>query len=577
MEMDHVYIDYLVYYELKNSKYRLNKGFRNFTDIHELDQGVIFFDSNHEFIDPKRFEFENIIPEKVLIPRFLWEEFKDKLKDFRVLDPKNNKLIEYSYFERLEAQLKNNYKIDLSRTEIEMRFPPRENQAPIIEAILNKIKSDDYNIRGILKGLPGIGKTFLSINLTQYFKKSIIMVPKEVLVSQWIKEILAFTMLERENIGIIQGSNPDEIKAIMDDPNIKIIITKPQSILSQIKRIKYYDLIEFYKSIELVIFDEAHNSGANGFSKAISLFKTPNVFGVTATPFRNGLNELLLRGSIGDVFYTADAEVLTPKIQLQRIPKEKITFTESELKALNRVRGDYIQFLTMFNMILTKKDAYFEYLAQWVKYYNHFGHKNIVLFNTIKMINKMDSKLQALYSNLPENLRPKILKLTGNSKKDALDIAKSLNKEIKAELKELKETLDEKVKAKELRRKDANEIYKEERELKKEIMDKNLEDAEILYAKSIKEADIIIGTYGLLREGFDKSELSHVIFGSPVIGITSLIQVIGRVTRLGGPDKLMPIAQFFLLEYFLEQNPHAMMTIVNNCKKEYPEAIIEYI
>jgi len=565
--MKHIFVDYLIYNEIKNHKYGLDKGISNFK-INELDEGVIFFDEDNKYIDPKRFEFENIKVNKVLIPRFIWEEFYDKLNNFRVLDIKNSKNIEFLDFFKEEISLKKQYKKVKLKQEFKMKFGPRENQKDSIKAIFNKLK--DGTIRGILKGLPGIGKTFLSIYLASYFKKTLIVVPKTVLVDQWISEILSFTELKENEIQEIQGSNLKEIEEVLNNPNIKIVISKPQSILSQIKRINTLDLINLYSSIDLAVIDECHNFGALGYSKVCSILKTPNIFGVTATPKRKGLNDFLLKTSIGEVFYEAEAEVLTPKVTIQTIPQEKIPFAEKEIKILNMKRGDYIQFLTFFNMFLANKKEYFDYLAQWVYYQKAFDHKSVVLFNTIKMIKMMEKSL------LQINPKLNVLALTGNSKKDALNIAKDKNKILREELKRLKEELDIKVKNKEIKRKEANEIYKEERLKSKELQELNIESSLLIYKQEIKNADIILGTYGLLREGFDKPELSHVIFGSPVIGLTSLIQVLGRITRLFD-GKPMPLAQFFLHEIFLEQNKHAIKTIINNIKSEYPLAEIEFL
>ena len=69
--MKHVYVDYEIYQELKSDKYKLAKGISQFK-IDDLDQGVMFFDENDNFIDPERLKIENIKISKVLLPRFLF-------------------------------------------------------------------------------------------------------------------------------------------------------------------------------------------------------------------------------------------------------------------------------------------------------------------------------------------------------------------------------------------------------------------------------------------------------------------------------------------------------------------------
>ena len=163
--------------------------------------------------------------------------------------------------------------------------------------------------------------------------------------------------------------------------------------------------------------------------------------------------------------------------------------------------------------------------------------------------------------------------LTGNSKNDALNIAKAQNKKLREELKEYKEELNEKVKNKELKRKEADALYKERRLKFKEIQDLNIEKSIELYHKKIKEAKIIVSNFSFLREGFDKPSLSFVIFGSPIIGKITVIQTLGRITRLY-EDKPTPIALFPITEAFESLNPKVKIIIINNIKSTYPKARI---
>jgi len=567
--MKHIIVPYGIYQELKNSEYKLDKGITEFNIQEQFDEGVIFFDKDKKYINQEKFEFEDIEISEVMLPRFIWQENLDKLNSFRRLCTIDKNLYEFIDFISEDEKLLKEYKSSIDRNYYNMKFQPRENQKVFIDYLINKIK--EGNLRGILKAKPGVGKTFTGITIAQYFKRTLIVVPKSVLVDQWKNEILKFSDLTENDIYILEGSKLDEIEKALTG-QYKIIITKPQSILSQIKRLNIHELINLYSNIDLTILDEVHNYGALGYSKVTSLIKSPNVFGLTATPKRRGLNEFLLKNSVGEVIYEADAEVLTPKIQIKVISQNEIEFNEKEMNILNAKKFDYIQFLTFFNMLLTNKNKYFEYLSDWVNYYNYQKHNNVILFNTIKMIKKMEEALKERHPHLSED----ILVLTGNSKQDAINIAKEENKILKNKLKEFKEELNQKVKNKELKRKEADELYKKERLKIKELEELNKSKALELYHQKIRDAKIIIGTFGLLKEGFDKPELSHVIFGSPIIGKTTIVQTLGRITRLY-EDKNQPIAQFFIHEIFLSQNKNALRIIENNVKGDYKNAEIEYI
>ena len=445
---------------------------------------------------------------------------------------------------------------------------PREYQIPILNE-LNKIYDNQGYIRGILQAQPGTGKTYMSINFGHKFNKIIVLVPKSILADQWKSEFLSFTDLKERDISILEGSNLDTIKETIN--NSKVIITKPQSLLSQLKRISFFELYEIYKAIDLVIVDECHNYGALGYSKTISLFETKNILGLSATPWRKDINEFLLKNSIGDILIEADAQVLTPEIFIQSIPNSYVNFTDKEIFALKQRLSDYPQMLALFNMYLHNKTKYLEFLSQWIKWGWDQKRHQVILFSTNKLANKQAKILIEKYPELTDD----ILVLTGNTKNDAISIAKQENKKLKLELKKYKEELNQKVKQKELRRKDADNFYKKRREEIKILEQANIDKAIELYNKRIKEAKIIISNFNLLREGFDKKDLSFVIFGSPIIGKITVIQSLGRITRLA-ENKPTPIAFFPILEAFEKLNPQVKRIIINNIRNVYEKAKIHF-
>ena len=102
--MKHVYVDCEIYQELKSDKYKLAKGISQFK-IDDLDQGVMFFDENDNFIDPERLKIENIKISKVLLPRFLFLENIDKLESFFILNKDGNKISFIDLFKEEEANI----------------------------------------------------------------------------------------------------------------------------------------------------------------------------------------------------------------------------------------------------------------------------------------------------------------------------------------------------------------------------------------------------------------------------------------------------------------------------------------
>jgi len=103
------------------------------------------------------------------------------------------------------------------------------------------------------------------------------------------------------------------------------------------------DVLAYYKQyppnfFDLVVIDECHRGSANDESSwrdILNHFGSAIHLGLTATPKRRGLNEFLLKNSVGEVIYEADAEVLTPKIQIKVISQNEIEFNEKEMNVLN--------------------------------------------------------------------------------------------------------------------------------------------------------------------------------------------------------------------------------------------------
>jgi superfamily II DNA or RNA helicase len=321
----------------------------------------------------------------------------------------------------------------------------------------------------------------------------------------------------------------------------------------------------------MVIYDECHNSGAaTSYAKTSSLFVTSNVLGLSATPYRQGLNDYLLRTSIGETIFKLEHSNLTPDIEIHNVWTE---FTEAEHKRLVRSVGDYIIFLGVFNSMIKNKDIYFQYLADIVNYNLSQGHNIVVLFPTIFMQEKLLEFIEQRHPAIAD----KCLLLKGKTKQDALDLVKEKRREIMADYKDFKVLMDDKVATKELKRKEAQEIIKEHRRKIDEEIQYLKDNAIDLYKSKIKESQVIISNFNLLSAGFDKSQLSNIIFGgAPRIGKVSVIQSIGRITRKH-EGKNHPLVQYFIPSKFLEFQKSTGVILNKNIRVQYPDAKFKYV
>ena len=548
----------------------ITKGEKDFQAKEIFDLGN-YYNENYEYLDMEKIqEFEDVIPAYVLVPKFFWIENYDKLKDLNAYIQIEEKIKSYEWDYLTNEEIL--FQPELYGTTIVLR-PEQETAFEVIK----DMRFSKSLFRGILQATAGWGKTLFTVNFIQKlrFQKPLIIVPKDILAHQFKDSFLEHSGLKPEDIFMLEGSDEDKIEENLK--NCKVIIAKVQSLLSQIKRNKYETLNRIYQDVDLVIYDEVHSSGAKGYGKVSSIFKTSNVLGLTATPYRRGFNDFMLRNSTGSVIYKSLHKNIQPDIQIFNLPSgpgSAMEFTPKDLKTLDWCRNDYIKFLTFHNMLLYEKDWYFEYLVDWTHYQQSIGHDSVVLFSTNKMIDKFIEKYNLKYPTAPDSEKYP-LKLVGDSKIDSQKIAKEQNKKLKLELKEYKEALNIQVKAKEIKRKDADAMYKVRREELKLIQEDNVKNAIELYQDKIKSTKLIVSNFQLLSAGFDKSSLSHIIFGSIIIGKVTVLQSIGRIARLH-EGKQFPLVQFFFNTTFTDYQEKSPMILNNNIKMEYPNSKIKW-
>lgn len=167
----------------------------------------------------------------------------------------------------------------------------REEQMPVINAYLesaNKIGG------GLISLKCGGGKTVISLYLLSLLKKkTIVVVHKDFLMTQWRDRILQF--LPSARIGKVQQDT-------IDIENKDIVLAMVQS-LSQ----KEYPE-DTFKSFGLAIFDECHHLGAEIFSRSMSKVASQYMLGLSATPNRKDGLRKVFEWYIGPIVYSTKTE-----------------------------------------------------------------------------------------------------------------------------------------------------------------------------------------------------------------------------------------------------------------------------
>jgi len=179
----------------------------------------------------------------------------------------------------------------------------RPEQQELKDSFLSALSSySPYG--GILSSKTGSGKTVIMIDiLTVLGGKTLIVVPTTFLMNQWKSQILKFTNLTEDDIGIIQ-QNRCEV-------NKKSVVIGMLHSLAMKKYTK-----EIYSAFHNVLFDEIHRIPTEVFSKAVSLFHAKYLLGTSATPRRKDGTENVFKYSIGNVIAKSTQLVSKPKVIL---------------------------------------------------------------------------------------------------------------------------------------------------------------------------------------------------------------------------------------------------------------------
>lgn len=191
----------------------------------------------------------------------------------------------------------------------------RDKQKPVVD-IFKKSKGG-----GVLSVPCGFGKTCCAIYLACWLKrKTLVVVHKNFLLSQWIERIRQFAPTAR--IGRIQGK-------VIDVENKDIVIGMLQSL-----SMKEYEP-KVFKQFGFTVVDECHHISAEVFSRALPMLGSRWNLGLSATPDRtDGLSKVFY-WHLGPLLYpTKDDIIVRPEKGDQEISSQcivkKIEYTHTD-------------------------------------------------------------------------------------------------------------------------------------------------------------------------------------------------------------------------------------------------------
>lgn len=132
-------------------------------------------------------------------------------------------------------------------------------------------------INGGIVSLPcGWGKTRLAVmQVVEWKKRTVIVVPNNTILVQWIREFFKVTDITVEDVGIYNG-----IEKTPDLANRKVLFTTTASL----SRCDPSDMSLL--SYDAVVFDEVHRIATEHFMRALLFCQTTHTLGLSATPNR---------------------------------------------------------------------------------------------------------------------------------------------------------------------------------------------------------------------------------------------------------------------------------------------------
>jgi superfamily II DNA or RNA helicase len=168
---------------------------------------------------------------------------------------------------------------------------------------------------GTLQASTGSGKSVVIVNLIEKFQQNtIILVNTLELLNQMVDNIVKFSNLKKEDIGVI-GNGRWEIKPIT------------VATLQTLSRIKEESFEIISDQFGMSILDECHIAPAETFYKVLSYLNSKRKFGFSATPQRDdGLDDVIW-WSVGPKIHEVPLKEVSKNLSIPIVKKIKTNYT----------------------------------------------------------------------------------------------------------------------------------------------------------------------------------------------------------------------------------------------------------
>lgn len=184
---------------------------------------------------------------------------------------------------------------------IEDKIIPRdEEQTRIIRESTELL---EQGITHCMKSPTGSGKTIMALKVISNINKpTLIVVPKDDLMEQWLKEIHKFLMIPESRVGVIQQD-------ICDYKGKWVVVAMLHSIA---KKGRYPAAM--YRQFGMVLVDEVDRIPTDHFGAMLELFPAALRWGISATTERKDGKHLYIQAHIGPVLVESDKAPMEFKV-----------------------------------------------------------------------------------------------------------------------------------------------------------------------------------------------------------------------------------------------------------------------
>ena len=293
---------------------------------------------------------------------------------------------------------------------IELKVDPRDSYQ------LDAVNSMLVNDHGILFAKTAFGKTYVAINtISKLKKKTLILMHKKDLMTQWKDDIIKYTNLTDNDVQIFTGSK--------FEPNKPITITTVQNICSKIRRdnLELRDIL-YKENFGITIYDECHRTmGPLDTTKTSRWVFSKRVYGLSATPFRGDDLDIVIKNILGKVIYIDQRKMLPVYVSFApfSVPvpdKTKYYFSKSD--KLYTLR---------YNKWLTKQPDYLKHCSEIILDLIKVNRKVLIVAALKDVLNSVyDESCKLLFENGIETNRMKVIHGTSE---ESFESVKNMSKE----------------------------------------------------------------------------------------------------------------------------------------------------